>query len=73
VVTTPNVEYNARFEGLAAGSLRHRDHRFEWDREEFRRWAEGVATRNAYGVRFLFVGPEDPDLGPPTQMAVFSK
>lgn len=29
VVTTPNVEYNDLFETLPAGSLRHRDHRFE--------------------------------------------
>ena len=32
VVTTPNAEYNAHFETLPAGALRHRDHRFEWTR-----------------------------------------
>jgi hypothetical protein len=62
-----------RFEGLARGSLRHRDHRFEWTRAEFREWAEAVAGRTAYGVRFLPVGHADPEVGPPTQMAVFSK
>jgi 3' terminal RNA ribose 2'-O-methyltransferase Hen1 len=72
VVTTPNVEYNARFEGLAEGSLRHRDHRFEWTRAEFRQWGEAVSERNGYAVRFLPVGPEDPTLGAPTQMAVFA-
>jgi 3' terminal RNA ribose 2'-O-methyltransferase Hen1 len=35
VVTTPNVEYNALFQTLPAGALRHRDHRFEWTRTEF--------------------------------------
>src|SRR3984893_7282358 len=30
VVTTPNVEYNVKFETLPAGVFRHRDHRFEW-------------------------------------------
>ncbi len=30
IVTTPNVEHNVRFEALPAGTLRHRDHRFEW-------------------------------------------
>src|SRR5262249_47004944 len=30
VVTTPNSEYNVRFEFLAPGAMRHRDHRFEW-------------------------------------------
>jgi 3' terminal RNA ribose 2'-O-methyltransferase Hen1 len=73
VVTTPNVEYNVRFEGLADGSLRHRDHRFEWTRTEFTAWATAVAGRTGYSVRFLPIGNEDPELGPPTQMAVFSR
>lgn len=72
VLTTPNAEYNANFEALTAGDFRHRDHRFEWDREEFRSWATDVADRSGYEVRFLPVGPEDPDAGPPTQMAVFT-
>jgi 3' terminal RNA ribose 2'-O-methyltransferase Hen1 len=73
VVTTPNVEYNPRFETLPAGQLRHRDHRFEWTRAEFGAWAGGVAERHGYAVRSLPVGPEDPEVGPPTQMAVFSR
>ncbi|WP_344870484.1 3' terminal RNA ribose 2'-O-methyltransferase Hen1 [Allokutzneria multivorans] len=72
IVTTPNVEYNVLYEDLPAGTMRHRDHRFEWTREEFRAWASGVATAHGYGVRYLPVGPEDPALGSPTQMAVFS-
>jgi 3' terminal RNA ribose 2'-O-methyltransferase Hen1 len=72
VLTTPNVEYNVRFEWLPAGSLRHRDHRFEWTREQFREWASGVADRHGYAVRLLGVGPDDAETGPPTQMAVFS-
>lgn len=73
VVTTPNSEYNVRFEGLPAGRFRHRDHRFEWTRSEFEDWAGEVAGRFAYGVRFLPVGPEDAEVGSPTQMAVFEK
>ena len=73
VLTTPNVEYNARFENLPAGKFRHKDHRFEWTRAEFRDWAGGIGERSGYAVRFLPVGPEDAELGPPTQMAVFSK
>ncbi len=72
VMTTPNREYNARWESLPAGKLRHRDHRFEWSRAEFQAWAEGVAERNGYAVRFLPVGPEDPELGSPTQMGIFT-
>jgi 3' terminal RNA ribose 2'-O-methyltransferase Hen1 len=71
VVTTPNQEYNAKFEGLPAGRFRHRDHRFEWTRAEFEAWAGRVAAENAYRVRFLPIGPEDPELGAPTQMAIF--
>ena len=73
VVTTPNAEYNSRFEFLPAGSFRHRDHRFEWTRPQFRDWAEAAAGRFGYTVRFLPVGEEDPELGSPTQMAVFSR
>lgn len=72
VVTTPNVEYNVRWETLPAGHVRHGDHRFEWTREEFRDWARGVGERNGYGVEFVPVGPDDPEVGPPTQMAVFA-
>ncbi|MGV9888519.1 3' terminal RNA ribose 2'-O-methyltransferase Hen1 [Streptomyces sp. NPDC003395] len=71
VVTTPNVEYNVRWESLPAGHVRHGDHRFEWTREEFRAWARAVAERHGYGVEFRLVGPDDPEVGPPTQMAVF--
>lgn len=73
VVTTPNSEYNAKFEGLPAGKFRHRDHRFEWTRGEFEAWAGRVAGENGYAVRFLPIGPEDPELGAPTQMAVFDE
>jgi 3' terminal RNA ribose 2'-O-methyltransferase Hen1 len=73
VVTTPNREYNTAFEGLPAGQFRHPDHRFEWTRGEFEGWAGRVAGRHGYSVRFLAVGPEDPALDPPTQMAVFAR
>jgi len=73
VVTTPNVEYNVRYETLPPGQARHRDHRFEWTRGQFREWAEPVAERNGYRVRFVPVGGDDPEVGPPTQMAVFDK
>ncbi|MET9151269.1 3' terminal RNA ribose 2'-O-methyltransferase Hen1 [Streptomyces griseoflavus] len=71
LVTTPNVEYNVRWESLPAGHVRHGDHRFEWTRAEFRAWAGKVAERHGYGVEFVPVGPDDPEVGPPTQMAVF--
>jgi 3' terminal RNA ribose 2'-O-methyltransferase Hen1 len=72
LVTTPNAEYNVHFETLPAGAMRHRDHRFEWTRAEFGGWAERVAAGFGYQVRFAPVGPEHPDSGPPTQLAVFT-
>ena len=52
LVTTPNVEYNVRWETLPAGHARHGDHRFEWTREEFRDWAAQWPTpRLRGGVR----------------------
>ena len=72
VLTTPNVEYNVRFPTLPAGRFRHRDHRFEWTREQFRSWANTVAERHGYTVTFQPVGPEDGEVGPPTQLGVFS-
>lgn len=71
VITTPNAEYNVLFETLPAGKLRHRDHRFEWTRDEFKSWATKIADQFGFDVRFLPVGPEDIDVGPPTQMGVF--
>ncbi len=73
VVTTPNAEHNVRFADLGPGAMRHPDHRFEWTRFQFRDWAAGVAGRRAYQVRFLPVGPDDPEVGPPTQLAVFTR
>ena len=56
---------------LPAGRFRHQDHRFEWTRAQFQAWAREVAERFGYQVRFLPVGPEDPQVGPPSQMGVF--
>jgi 3' terminal RNA ribose 2'-O-methyltransferase Hen1 len=72
VVTTPNQEYNVKFPALPAGRLRHADHRFEWTRQEFQAWAERVAEQYGYRVRVQAIGEDDPVLGPPTQMGVFT-
>jgi 3' terminal RNA ribose 2'-O-methyltransferase Hen1 len=73
IVTTPNAEYNVKFETLPAGQFRHKDHRFEWTRAAFQKWSQGVATRFGYTVSFLPVGEEDAQVGAPTQMGVFSR
>jgi hypothetical protein len=73
VITTPNREYNVRWPSLPAGRFRHRDHRFEWTRGEFRVWAVAVAARFGYNVLFQPVGEEDPEVGPPSQMGIFQR
>jgi 3' terminal RNA ribose 2'-O-methyltransferase Hen1 len=72
IVTTPNSEHNVRYPHLAAGHFRHTDHRFEWDRATFTAWADGVAQRYGYSVRQHPVGDDDPEIGPPTQLAEFT-
>jgi 3' terminal RNA ribose 2'-O-methyltransferase Hen1 len=73
VVTTPNAEYNVRYETLPAGSFRHPDHRFEWTREQFRTWAGRVAATHGYLLTVRGVGPEDDEVGTPTQLALFRR
>ena len=73
VLTTPNVEYNVKFENLPAGRFRHRDHRFEWTRTEFQSWASDISKRFGYAFTFHPIGPTDENVGSPTQMAVFSR
>ena len=72
-LTTPNAEYNVMWPTLPAGQFRHRDHRFEWTRAEFEVWAAGIADRFGYAVRLAPVGPVQPDVGSPSQMAVFTR
>ena len=72
IVTTPNAEYNVKWETLPAGHFRHKDHRFEWTRSQFHDWANRIAEKHRYTVRFTPIGSEDLIFGSPTQMAVFT-
>ncbi len=73
VLTTPNREYNVQFENLQAGRFRHKDHRFEWTRDELQSWATRISERFGYAVTFHPIGPTTEDVGAPTQMAVFTQ
>lgn len=78
VVTTPNSEYNVMWEALSAGCMRHKDHRFEWTRGQFRAWADGICARFGYtceirGIGAAAVAPDGRDVGWPTQMGVFAR
>jgi 3' terminal RNA ribose 2'-O-methyltransferase Hen1 len=71
IVTTPNVEYNVRYETL--DGHRHEDHRFEWTRAEFAAWTTRVAKTYGYDVEIRPVGEVDETVGSPTQLAYFWK
>ncbi len=73
IVTTPNADYNVRYDDLPVGAFRHRDHRFEWSRAEFAVWAERVAVTYGYEVRLAPIGPVDEGVGSPTQLAIFDR
>jgi 3' terminal RNA ribose 2'-O-methyltransferase Hen1 len=73
IVTTPNREYNAMWENLPQGAMRHGDHRFEWTRQEFGEWAEDLSKAYDYSVAFYAIGPESSAYGSPTQMGVFKR
>ena len=72
IVSTPNIEYNVRFAGLAAGKLRHRDHRFEWTREEFLNWCTTICNTYGYTVDIQPIGEVDDEVGAPSQMGIFT-
>ncbi len=72
IVTTPNRDWNATIPALHGGRLRHRDHRFEWSRDEFAAWSAAIGDAFGYGVALHGIGDPDPAFGCPTQMAVFT-
>jgi 3' terminal RNA ribose 2'-O-methyltransferase Hen1 len=72
VMTTPNGDFNPLL-GVPAHRFRHPDHRFEWGREKFRSWAEGVGQRNGYGVTCQDVAGAHPVHGGASQMAVLKR
>lgn len=72
IVTTPNAEYNPVL-GVPAHRFRHPDHHFEWSRDRFGRWADGIAARNGYSVIRRDIGGVHPAFGGASQMALFQR
>ena len=71
IITTPNAEYNATFENMKPGQMRHPDHRFEWTRAEFAAWCAKICQKYGYGVEHRGVGDPHTEFGASTQMAIF--
>lgn len=70
LITTPNSEFNARWEQTR---LRHPDHQFEWSRAEFREWIAAQDCEREYEAQFLDVGTREPGIGAATQMALLRR
>ncbi|MGN1458271.1 MAG: 3' terminal RNA ribose 2'-O-methyltransferase Hen1 [Acutalibacteraceae bacterium] len=73
ILTTPNKEYNIKYPTLENDTLRHRDHRFEWTRDEFKNWCEHICSKFGYKAEIKNIGETDEEYGSPTQMGVFTK
>lgn len=73
VVTTPNAEFNVRYDTLPKAEFRHSDHRFEWNRAQFSDWVSRVGSQYGYEVEVRSVGEPDPEVGSPTQLALFRR
>lgn len=72
IITTPNAEFNPLLE-VPPNRFRHPDHRFEWDRARFQRWARGIAQRHDYSLRHRDIGGVHPLYGGASQMALFRR
>lgn len=73
VVTTPNREFNRLYIGMSEHTRRHADHRFEWTREEFAGWASRMGETYGYDFEIDGIGSISPEVGQPTQLAIFRK
>ncbi|KAK5869561.1 hypothetical protein PBY51_024267 [Eleginops maclovinus] len=58
IVSTPNSDFNPCLPGLVG--FRHRDHKFEWSRAEFKSWAMKVCWQYGYVVELTGVGQAPP-------------
>ena len=72
IVTTPNAEFNSLL-GVPPHRYRHPEHRFEWDRNTFRRWAGGVARRHGCTASCSDIAGRHAVFGGASQMAVFQR
>ena len=71
VLTTPNREYNEKYEHLTESMLRHSDHRFEYTCAEFTDWGNKISEKYGYTAWTTGIGEADSDFGSPTQMCFF--
>ncbi|KAF3332305.1 small RNA 2'-O-methyltransferase-like isoform X1 [Carex littledalei] len=88
IVSTPNYEYNPILQRSSLPNkeedpeekekpgpckFRNHDHKFEWTRGQFEKWANDLATKHGYGVEFSGVGGSGDEPGFASQIAVFKR
>lgn len=87
IVSTPNYEYNVILQRsspshgqeddpdqVQACKFRNHDHKFEWPRAEFNKWASELAAQHNYSVELSGVGGAgDIDPGFASQIAIFRR
>uniref|UniRef100_A0A096M0I1 Small RNA 2'-O-methyltransferase n=1 Tax=Poecilia formosa TaxID=48698 RepID=A0A096M0I1_POEFO len=75
IVSTPNSEFNKLLPGLTG--FRHSDHKFEWNRSEFRSWCTQVCLDYGYEAEFTGVGEapqeQQESVGFCSQIGVFQR
>jgi small RNA 2'-O-methyltransferase len=71
IITTPNKDYNP-IHGLDDKQMRHPDHKFEWSRQKFKAWCQGICQRSNYLFYHADIGECHFSAGSSSQMALFS-
>lgn len=73
LISTPNSEYNNVYMPENSDSFRHEDHRFEWNREEFKNWVEKICNNFNYNADFFGIGDYNEQFGYPTQAVILKR
>jgi hypothetical protein len=79
IISTPNCEFNQLFVFEEGRKFRHDDHKFEWDRQQFRDWSQNICERFPnYTVQIEGIGPPPNEeqlepIGCCSQLALFMR
>lgn len=66
IITTPNKEFNHNYQ-LLEDDVRHEDHKFEFSKEEFKNWIEGIVegmVKKNGNIKFFDIGDNVNNLKP---------
>jgi hypothetical protein len=74
IFSTPNCEFNVLFN--MENKYRHYDHKFEWNRQEFKDWCENISTRFPYQYQIEGIGTppknkSEGEIGCCSQLVIF--